>query len=47
MGFDPISLDQLVERSGESVSALSSVLLRLELDGIVENQRGGRYLRLR
>ena len=46
LGNDPVSLDTLAERSGLSVSALSSMLLLLELDGVVALLPGGRYQRV-
>jgi DNA processing protein len=45
MGFDTISVDQLVSRSGLTTAAVSSMLLILELDGRVISQAGGRYVR--
>jgi DNA processing protein len=45
IGFDPVSIDTLVERTGQSVAALSSDLLRLELDGHVHRLAGARYQR--
>lgn len=45
LGHDPVALDTLVERTGLSVPVLSSVLLRLELDGRVDALGGGRYQR--
>lgn len=46
MGFDPVTLDQLVESTGLTVEAVSSMLLILELDGMVESGPGGRYCRI-
>ena len=46
LGFDPVSLDQLAERSGLTVEALSAKLLTLELEGQVAQLPGGRYQRL-
>lgn len=46
MGYDPASLDQLAERSGLTVEALSAKLLTLELEGRVAQLPGGRYQRL-
>jgi DNA processing protein len=46
LGFDPASLDQLAERSGLTVEALSAKLLTLELEGRVAQLPGGRYQRL-
>ncbi|MBI5461507.1 MAG: DNA-protecting protein DprA [Gammaproteobacteria bacterium] len=45
MGFDIVSIDQLVARSGLTAAAVSSMLLILELDGRVISQAGGRYVR--
>jgi DNA processing protein len=45
MGYDPVALDHLVERTGLSVPELSSILLRLELDGVVDSMGGARYQR--
>ncbi len=46
LGHDPLSLDQLAERSGLTVEALSAKLLTLELEGLVAQLPGGRYQRL-
>jgi len=46
LGFDPVDLDTLCERTGQPAAALSAQLLALELDGRVERQPGGRFLRL-
>ncbi|MEW6132699.1 MAG: DNA-processing protein DprA [Pseudomonadota bacterium] len=46
LGYDPVSLEQLVERSGLTVEALSAKLLTLELEGLVAQLPGGRYQRL-
>ncbi len=45
MGYDPASLDTLVERSGLPAAAVSSMLLMLELEGVVISQPGGRFMR--
>ncbi len=45
MGYDPVSVDQLVELSGLTANAVSSMLLVLELKNIVSSQPGGRYIR--
>lgn len=39
----PVALDQLAARSGLGVAALSSMLLVLELEGVVVAANGGRY----
>ncbi len=45
MGHDPVSVDELVERSGLTPEAVSSMLLILELDDRVAAAAGGRYVR--
>jgi DNA processing protein len=45
LGFEPVDLDTLVERTGHRAEALASRLLLLELEGEVES-RGGRYSRV-
>ena len=46
MGFDPADLTSLADRSGLTPAELSSMLLILELQGLVEALPGGRYARL-
>ena len=46
MGFDPISTDELVERSGRPAGEVAGALLLLELGGWVSCAAGGRYCRL-
>lgn len=45
LGFDPASVDTLVERSGLTAETVSSMLLTLELQGHVVPVAGGLYLR--
>nr|VFJ94971.1 MAG: DNA protecting protein DprA [Candidatus Kentron sp. LFY] len=45
LGFEPTSMDVLVERTGFTVEAISSMLLTLELGGLVASIPGGRYSR--
>jgi DNA processing protein len=45
LGFDPLELDALVERSGLTAAAVASMLLILELRGVVGVLPGGRYCR--
>ena len=45
LGFDPISVDSLVELSGLTADTVSSMLLLLELEGYVSSAPGGRYHR--
>jgi DNA processing protein len=46
LGHDPATLDELVQRSGQSAAAVSSMLLMLELEGMIESLPGNRYQRL-
>nr|CUV12436.1 Protein smf [Ralstonia solanacearum] len=46
LGFDPVDLDTLCERTGQTAANLSAQLLALELAGRIERQPGGRFLRL-
>jgi len=46
MGFDPVSTDQLVERTRFSAAEISSMLLLLELQGHVLSESGGLFTRL-
>jgi DNA processing protein len=41
----PVGLDELAARTGLPIAALSSMLLVLELDGVVQPVEGGRYAR--
>jgi DNA processing protein len=45
LGFDALGVDALVERSGLKPDAVASMLLILELRGLVEVRPGGRYCR--
>jgi DNA processing protein len=44
MGWDPVSIDELVSRSGLTAAEVSSMLMTLELAGRVEPLVGGRFL---
>jgi DNA processing protein len=46
LGFEPVSINWLVERTGVPSATLSSMLLILELEGRVAPHSGGRYCRL-
>lgn len=46
LGFEPVSLNTLVERTGLPSGGVASLLLALELAGRVAPQPGGRYSRL-
>lgn len=43
VGFDPVTADIIAERSGLTIAQVSSILLILELEGIIEAHSGGRY----
>jgi DNA processing protein len=45
LGFDPITVDDLIENSGLTADVVSSMLLLLELQGQVESLPGGRFVR--
>lgn len=45
LGYDPQPIDQLVERSGLTAEVVCSMLLVLELQGLVQTSSGGRYSR--
>lgn len=45
MGYDPVTIDQMVQASGLTAEAISSMLLILELRGYVTCGPGGRYAR--
>ena len=45
MGHDPVPIDQLIQRTGLTADAVSSMLLMLELDGVISSAPGGRYCR--
>mgnify|MGYP000358529076 CR=1 FL=1 len=46
IGHDPVSVDELLQRSGLTIAELSSMLLILELEGKIEKLAGGQYARL-
>ncbi len=46
LGFEPTSIDRLVERSGLTAEMVSSILLLLELQGYVSSTAGGLYTQL-
>ena len=45
MGYEPVSIDQLVQRSGLTPEQVSSMLLLLELVDFIASSPGGRYTR--
>ena len=46
LGFDPCGIPDLARRTGLTAAELSSMLLLLEMEGLVEALPGGRYCRL-
>ena len=46
LGFDPCGITDLARRTGLTAAELSSMLLLLEMEGLVEALPGGRYSRL-
>jgi len=46
LAYDPIEVDSLIQQSGLTADAVSSMLLLLELQGQVESLPGGRYVRV-
>jgi DNA processing protein len=47
IGYDPTSIDTLVETSGLTPAEVSSMLLQLEMSGYIASSAGGRYNRLK
>ena len=45
LGFDPVSLDELCARTRLTVPVLSSMLLRMQLEGEIVANPGGTYSR--
>ena len=46
MGYDPVTPDELVERSGLTIDKLSSMLVLLELNDFIQSAPGGCYVRI-
>ena len=46
LGFDPVDMDSLSQRSGLTIGALSAILLQLELNGDITTLPGGLYQRI-
>ncbi|MFQ5993498.1 MAG: DNA-processing protein DprA [Acidiferrobacterales bacterium] len=46
IGYDPVTVDTLVERSGLTADYISSMLLEMELQGIIKSCPGGTYIRV-
>jgi DNA processing protein len=46
LGFEPASIDDLVDRTGLAAGSVASMMLILELDGRVEARPGALYNRV-
>ncbi len=46
IGYDPVNCDILVQRSGLTIDKLSSMLLVLELNDLIQSAPGGCYVRI-
>lgn len=46
MGFEPVTVDMLVQTSGLTAAEVSSMLLNMELSGLIESQLDGTYIRI-
>jgi len=46
LGFDPVDIDSLIQRSGLTIGELSAILLQLELEGAIATLPGGLYQRI-
>ena len=46
IGHDPVSIDTIIERSGLTADAVSSMLLQMELNGLVSRCPGGKVQRV-
>ena len=46
LGYDPATIDTLVERRGMTADCISSMLLEMEVLGMVEARPGGTYIRV-
>jgi len=44
LGFDPVSVDTLVNRSGLDASQVAGALTHLEISGLIVADSGGRYI---
>ena len=47
LGYEPSGLDRLCTRSGLEANNVSALLLKLEIQGLIENLPGGQYQRVR
>ena len=47
IGFDPVDLDAICERSGLTPDSASAMLLTLELEGVISRLPGGKFQRVR
>jgi DNA processing protein len=43
MGFDPLTIDEIIGRTGQAASSIAAQLSELEIDGRVQALPGGRF----
>ncbi len=46
LGFDPVDVETIAQRSGLTIAELSAILLQMELDGYIASLPGGLYQRI-
>jgi DNA processing protein len=46
LGFDPVDMETLAQRSGLTIAELSAILLKMELEGRIASVPGGLYQRI-
>jgi DNA processing protein len=46
IGYDPVNCDILVQRSGLTIDKLSSMLVTLELNDLIQSAPGGCFVRI-
>ena len=46
LGYEPVDIDTLIQRSGLTIAELSAILLQLELEGAIATLPGGLYQRI-
>jgi DNA processing protein len=47
LGYDPVTRDELVRRSGRPAAEIAAWLTELEIEGRIRTAPGGRFLRVR
>ena len=46
IGYDPVHCDQIAERSGLTIDKVSSMLVTLELNDLIQSAPGGCFVRI-